>query len=207
MDNDSYLDDIRKGLKESVDFFSSQDKFIRERWIVTEFLTNLSIPFVETDFERPNSDPPDVVFRSEASEAQFEVKEILDKGRRRHDEYKQALVRANAAIHPGDLSQRYSPTDISLLEVFDRIYSVAKDFAKRKYSLEVRRQLDLLCYVNLKDVMLLVETSFPDISPLAALGYRSVSFVQGYRSCVLCADPSAASFLHVQPGIIHRVTP
>ncbi len=55
--------------------------------------------------------------------------------------------------------------------------------------------------------MRLVETPFPDINPLAALGYRSVSFLQGYRSCVLCADPGAASFLHVQPGIIHRVTP
>jgi hypothetical protein len=91
--------------------------------------------------------------------------------------------------------------------VFALIYCVAADLAARKYSLEVRRKLDLLCYVNLKDVMRLVETPFPDINPLAALGYRSVSFLQGYRSCVLCADPGAASFLHVQPGIIHRVTP
>jgi hypothetical protein len=71
MDNDSYLKDIRKGRKESVDFFASQNKFIRESWVVAEFLTNLSIPFIETDFKQCKIDPPDVVF----GEAQFEVKE------------------------------------------------------------------------------------------------------------------------------------
>jgi hypothetical protein len=202
MDDDSYLNDIRNGLKESVDFFASQDKFIRERWVVANFLTNLSMPFAETDLVR-GSDPPDVIFR----DAQFEVKEILDKDRKRHAEYKQALVRASAATDPAELLEEYSPKDISIQEVYALIHSVAADFATRKYSRDVRGQIDLLCYVNLEDVMGFIETPFPDVTPLAVLGYRSVSFLEEHRSCVLCADPSTPSFLHVPSGIIHRAVP
>lgn len=111
MEDKSYLHGIRDSLKESVDFFACQDKFIRESWVVANFLTNLSISFAETDLVR-GGDPP--------------------------------------------------------------------------------------------DVMRLIETPLPDVTSLAALGYRSVSFLEGHRSCVLCADPNAPSFLHVQPGIIHR---
>jgi hypothetical protein len=133
MNDDSYLNDIRNGLKESVDFFASQDKFIRERWVVAEFLTNLSMPFAEADLVR-GSDPPDVIFR----EAQFEVKEILDKGRKRHAEFKQALVQANTATDPAELLEEYSPKDVSIQEVYALIHSVAADFATRKYSREGR---------------------------------------------------------------------
>lgn len=202
MDDETYLNESRKGLKESVDYFASQDKFIREKWVVANFLTNLAIPFGEADLV-PGDDPPDVIFR----EAQFEVKEILDEGRKRHAEYKQALVCANAATDPAELHKGYSSKDISIQEVFSLVHSVAADLACRKYSPEVRRQLDLLCYVNLQDVMGLIETPFPDVTPLAKLGYRSVSFLDGHCSCILCADPSAPSFLRVQPGIIHRAIP
>lgn len=202
MDDDSYLNGIREGLKESVDFFACQDKFIRESWVVANFLTNMSISFSETDLVR-GSDPPDVVF----CEAQFEVKEILDKDRKRHIEYKKALARANLATDPAQLHERFSPKDISIKEVFALVYSVAENFATQKYPCEVRKNLDLLCYVNLQDVMRLIETPLPDVTPLAALGYRSVSFLEGHMSCVLCADSNAPSFLHVKPGIIHRAVP
>lgn len=202
MDNDFYLNAIRNGLKESVDFFASQDKFIRESWVVVEFLTNLSMPFDDADIVR-GSDPPDVIFR----DAQFELKEILDKGRKRHAEFKQALVQANAATNPAELLQEYSPKNISIQEVYTRIHSVAADFAARKYSRDIREQIDLLFYVNLEDVIGFIETPFPDVTPLALLGYRSVSFLEGHRSCVLCANSNAPSFLQVPPGIIHRAAP
>lgn len=199
VDDESYLNDIRNGLKNSVEFFASQDKFIRERWVVENFLTNLSIQFTETDLS-PGADPPDVIFR----DAQFEVKEILDKGRKRHTEYKRALDRANATVDPAETIEMYSPKDISVQEVYALVHSVAADFATRKYAPKTRIQMDLLCYVNLEDVTGLVETPFPDITSLALLGYRSVSFLNGHRSCVLCADPNAPSFLRLPSGIIHR---
>lgn len=202
MDDESYLNSIRGGLKESVAFFASQDKFICESWVVTNFLTNMSVPFAESDLVR-GSDPPDVVFFN----ARFEVKEILDKDRKRHTEYKMALARANVATDPAELLEEYSPKDISAQEVFALAYSVAENLATWKYPHEVRKNLDLLFYVNLKDVMRLIEMPLPDVKPLAVLGYRSVSFLEGHRSCVLYADPNAPVFLHVRPGIIHRAAP
>lgn len=202
MDDDSYLNDIRNGLKESVDFFASQDKFILESWVVVEFLTNFSMQFAEADLVR-GSDPPDVIFR----DAQFEVKEILDKGRKRHAEFKQALVQANAATDPAELLEEYTPKDISIQELYALIHSRAAHYAARKYSHDIREQIDLLFYVNLEDVIGFIETPFPDVTPLALLGYRSVSFLEGHRSCVLCANSNAPSFLQVPTGIIHRAAP
>ena len=83
MTDDEYLKSIREDLEESVDFFSSQDKFIREKVVVYDFLTNLSIEYEEDELLR-GGDPPDVVFR----DAQLEVKEIMGKGRKRHAEFK-----------------------------------------------------------------------------------------------------------------------
>lgn len=200
MDDDEYLQSIREGLKQSVDFFSSQDKFFREKWVVGEFLANLSVEYEESELQW-GSDPPDIVFR----DAQFEIKEIMDKGRRRHDEFKQALARAQAATDPDELLEEYSPKTITISEVYDLVYAQAADLAKRKYPPKVRKETDLLCYVNLVDVMRMIETPFPDVSALATLGYRSVSFLDGHRSCVFCAQPSALSFLRVHFGLTHRV--
>lgn len=200
MSDDEYLKSIREDLKQSVDFFSSRDKFILEKWVVNNFLTNLSIDYGESELLR-GGDPPDVIFR----DAQFEVKEIMDKGRKRHAEFKQALARANVATDPAELLEEYSPKDLTISEVYDLVYTRATDLAERKYPPQVRKQMDLLCYVNLDDVMGLIETPYPDVSFLAALGYRSVSFLDGHRSCVFCAKASAPSFLNLHHGIAHRV--
>ena len=200
MTDDEYLKSIREGLEEPVDFFSSQDMFNREKVVVYDFLTNLSIEYEEDELLR-GGDPPDVVFR----DAQFEVKEIMGKGRKRHAEFKQALARANAATDPAELLEGYSPKDVTISEVYDLVYALASDLTKRKYPPQVRKEIDLLCYVNLEDVMGLIETPYPDVSPLAALGYRSVSFLNGHRSCVFCAELDAPSFLSSHHGITHRV--
>src|SRR5262249_3318362 len=92
---------IRGALKESVAFFSSGNKGAIEQWAFTEFLRNLGVTFQEDEITviPPGQDPPDIIFRH----ASFEVKEVLDPGRRRHDEYKQALSKAIAANDPIEL--------------------------------------------------------------------------------------------------------
>ena len=57
----------------------------------------------------------------------------------------------------------------------------------------------------LDDVFGLVETAFPDLKALEALGYRSVAFVMGYRSSTLVANSDAPSFVRAAVGrIVHR---
>jgi Putative endonuclease, protein of unknown function (DUF1780) len=79
-------------VKESIHFFSSANKGAIERWACTEFLKNIDIDFQPDEVVPQAYDPPDFIFRN----ASFEVKEILDRGRRRHDEYKDALSNAQA---------------------------------------------------------------------------------------------------------------
>ena len=59
------------------------------------------------------SDPPDVRFR----DAAFEIKEILDEGRRRHADLKEGLEKAKAARVPSDLLEPLTPRDITYNEV------------------------------------------------------------------------------------------
>ena len=48
-------------------------------------------------------------------------------------------------------------------------------------------------------------TPFPDVAALSALGWRSVSFVKGNRSCVLLATPGAPNFIRNAVGrVVHR---
>src|SRR5690348_13841895 len=54
--------------------------------------------------------PPDVKFR----DAAFEIKEVLDEGRKRHDEYRDHLRRAWAARSPEELLEPYHPRCIYL---------------------------------------------------------------------------------------------
>jgi hypothetical protein len=201
MSDNDYLATIRSALEESVRFFSPQNKSERECWVVREFLDNLGVPSTESELRPVTDDPPDVRFR----EANFEIKEILDQGRKRHKEYKDALQKARAATDPSDLIERFTLRDVSLTEVCDLILADATAI-ENKYPADVRLQLDLLFYVNLEGVFGLTENPFPRVDALASLGWRSVSFVKGFLSCVLCATRHAPDFIQDSVGrISHRV--
>jgi Protein of unknown function (DUF1780). len=83
---DSDLDwkeDRIRALKESLAFFSNKEKLSREKWVVRRLLRALHIDFAEEEMAGAE-EPVDVLFR----DAKFQVKEILDEGRRRTDEFK-----------------------------------------------------------------------------------------------------------------------
>lgn len=75
-------------LEASVAYFSVGNKSESDWQTVTDLLLNLGVPFQESDLQwiAQGQNPPDVRFR----DAAFEIKEILDEGRRRHAEYKAA---------------------------------------------------------------------------------------------------------------------
>jgi len=190
MNDEDHLNERRNALKESVKFFASDRKVEREKWVVSKFLENLGLVFSNTKIIPVADDPPDIRFRT----AELEVKEIMDHGRRRHLEYKEVLDKACAAIDPTDLWEFYEPRDATLIEIYKKILKVSSGLLD-KYAPGVCRNLDLLFYVNLKDVMELIETPFPDTSVLRSQPWRSVSFVMGDRACVLFARDDAPTFL------------
>lgn len=198
-DND-YLETVRKAREESVRFFSSANRAERELWVANEFLTNLGIPFAQSDLVHVADDPPDVRFGG----AEFEVKEILDSGRRRHAEFKASLEKAKAAKSPSELLEHYTPRDITYAEIYELVEEKVLELST-KYSEKFRKELDLLFYVNLEDVHGYIENPLPPSEKLKALGFRSVSLVMGLLSGVLMVNECAPKFLSEKgPRVVRR---
>jgi hypothetical protein len=202
MTDEEYLESQRKARAESVEFFRAENKPERERWVAREYVTNLGLIFADAELVSSPQDPPDVLFRG----ANFEIKEILSAGRRRHQEYKEGLQEVLQATTPADLVEHFTPRDISIADVCALIFKEARALADDKYTAAaVRKGLDLLFYVNLNDVFGLVEAPFAELTPLDSLGYRSVAFVMGYRSSTLVAKGDAPSFIKsALRNIVHR---
>src|SRR5688500_12605280 len=108
MTDEEFIAATRDARKEAVRFFSAEAKPERERWVAVEFLTNLGMKFEAGEVLSSQTDPPDIVFR----DAAFEIKEIMDVGKKRHDEYKEALRRAEQARTVGELFEAYTPKDV-----------------------------------------------------------------------------------------------
>ena len=120
-------------VKDSIDFFSSANKGAIEQWACTEFLKNIGLNFQPDEVVLQADDPPDVIFRN----ASFEIKEILDRGRRRHDEYKDALSNAQAAKTEADLHAALlkvvTPENITPLEIGNLISAELTELVSKKY--------------------------------------------------------------------------
>jgi len=200
MCDEDYLEERRKALEESVAFFSPERKMERENWVVDAFLKNLGVEFSPSELVSEPDEPPDVRFR----DAQFELKELMDPGRRRHQEYRDALAKAQSATDPSELLEPFTPRDATPSEIYAAVFEAASALL-RKYPPATCANLDLLFYINYEDVMGLTEVPFPDVAALRAQPWRSVSFIIGHRACVLVAQPHAPSFVRAAQGkIVHR---
>jgi hypothetical protein len=200
MTDEEYLQAQREARAESVKYFGVANKPEREKWVAQTFLVNLGINHNAIELVA-GEDPPDVQFR----DARFEIKEILDPDRRRHQEYKDSLEEANRATTPRDLVRPAPFNEIAIAKVYELVLQNTEELSKNRYALALRRKLDLLFYVNLLNVYEFIEVPFPSVSALSSLGWKSVSFVKGHRSCVLTAAKDAPNFLRNNIGrVMHR---
>jgi hypothetical protein len=202
MNDEDFLKQSIRALEASVASFSPCNKRESERWVAESFVRNLHVKYDESEIVSPLDDPPDVEFR----DARFEIKEILDPKRRRHDEYRQELERAKHLTDPKELFRTFEPKDISLEEIYRRCEDVANSLVT-KYPAAVRSQLDLLLYVNLLGVMYVSELPYPDTAALASAGWRSVSFVKEQLSCCFHARSDAPSFIREAVGRVSHLHP
>lgn len=198
MDDREYIEAIRKSRKEAVSFFSSERKPERERWVVNEFLENFGISFNANDVVSSNDEPPDVIYR----EARFEIKEILDSGKRRHTEYKESLRRVEEATSVADLLDECTPHDIHYSEMCRHV--VDRLSKEKKYAPAVRRSLDLLFYVNLEEVRGYISDNLPSGQEIERFGWRSVAFISGPLNVVFHACSDAPEFLQAAQGKVVR---
>ncbi len=196
MTDEEFFENRRRALQESVEYFSVKNKPKRERWVCHEFILNLGLSYDEAEVITPDDEPPDVVFR----DCRFEIKEILDSGRRRHAEYKASLQKALKATDPQDLLEQFTPHDITPQQIGDRILKELKAL-QNHYALATRRNLEILFYVNLQEHFLKVGPMPPAIA-FALYGWRSVSAILGWSALVIFAALDAPLFLASNVGTL-----
>lgn len=170
----------------------------RERCVCAAFLRCMGINFQAEDIYPQKHDPPDVIFGS----SQFEVKELLDKNRKRTDEFRDRLnVLCAAGSMEDTLIDIKNPHPISLTELFDQIFNELKPKAI-KYKNNGYSGLDALVYVCLRNRFLDAKSVFPDSKSFANQGWRSVSFVFPPYACVMWADQDAPAILSCFTGVL-----
>ena len=198
MDEQAFLDDRRRALKESIAYFSGANKSAREQWVCISLLKALQIEFSKTEVRASPSDPPDVLFRT----AQFEVKEIQEPDRRRHAEYKEALKTAITASRAEELIEHFEPRDITPAEIGFLVVDKLSELAV-KYPDAVKGQNDLLLYVNLDDKYFKTGP-VPSADRFAKFGWRSVSVFENEVAIVLQVGDDAPEFLRVYEGKVEK---
>jgi len=187
-------------IKEARHFLSNACKRDREVWVVAHFLSQPHIKASEGEIQPSSDEPADVVYR----EAGFQVKEILDEGRKRGDEYKESLRKAENATSASEFLEEYRPKKTGCR---DLVHVVAKEARKWtcKYGPSEAAFVDLLWYFNLQDTHI-VRDELPEDDPhlVVMKEWRSVSVCAGDCALVLGVSEHAPSFLKEAKGKIYR---
>ena len=189
--------------KEAIHFFSNNCKSHREVWVVRHFLSQLCIEFSNEEIHASSDEPVDVVY----CDAKFQVKEIYDEGRKRGDENRESLRKAEIATSNSDFLEPYSP---SQKMICDDVASMVAERAlklhqQKKYGTIECKSTDLLFYFNLQDIHVVgdVLTDVDSYSSKMA-AWRSVSLFAGDCAFVLHASEKAPAFLKTAKGKVHR---
>lgn len=128
--------------------------------------------------------------------ARFEIRELLDEDRRRHDEWKNERERRIKAKSIDQLLQpRPSPVPLSYREIVSRIVKGLGE-KSAKYGRKICSGLDALVYVDLQNGSLDPASQVPDLLHLREQGWRSVCMLMPPVGHVLHATDSAPEFLH-----------
>lgn len=189
-----------EGLKETLEFFSPEKKVERELWIGRKFLSYLGFGDVLDEIQPSDDEPPDLIFR----EAKFELKEIMDEGRLRGKEYKEALATAKQATSYSDLLEEYSPQSLAICDAAE-IACQQAHFWSQKYASAVARNLDLLFYLNWQDYSI----DGNSLECLEALNqehfhmWRSVSVVSNDCAFVLSGHEESPGFIFGAIGNVY----
>ena len=179
-----------RALEESLAFFNNTGKLNREKWVARRLLRALHVDFQEDEMTAAE-EPVDVLFR----DAKCQVKEILNEGRRRTDEFKAKLEQAKSAADYSELLKHYTQIDITFSEIVRRCYGYAETLLS-KYGPRERMNIDLLCYFNWVEHQVV-----PPIEVLIKeLDFRSLSVVSNRFCAVAYANKNAPRLLRDNVG-------
>lgn len=180
------------------DLFSRKFKHWREWHNTVDFLTNLHIAVDDGQVFCSPQDPPDVLYK----DAAFEIKEIMDEDRRRHDEVKQARKNSLQNKERDNFTQR-SVIDL-LPEDAGRLILTQLEAMAGRYHASVKSRTDVLFYIN-KLGHWFDDGPMPSATLFEPYGWRSVSaLIASGVSIVFHAHTSAPQFLQDNLGKVRR---
>jgi Putative endonuclease, protein of unknown function (DUF1780) len=197
-----YIERLLTNAEEAVRFFSNAGKAERERLSCAMFLRALGEPFSveELVWVPDGQDPPDVKFRG----ARFEVRELLDEGRRRYDEVKARRQQYGQMKTADDIFVDVpNGSPISHGEVYTLLLAALAEKASR-YGVKGCGTLDALVCIQLRDRFLYPAPPLPDCTTLVQQGWRSVSIIMPMYSYVVYATDAAPAFLQEHVGQTRR---
>ncbi len=192
----AYIDDLKKHTEESITFFSNSMKPERERSVCAAFLRCLGVNFHVKEIVAKKNDPPDVVFSS----ANFEIRELYEVGRKRHDEYRDRLkeLKQSKSINDTLISIEW-PKPITYGFIFAGLESALSSKAK-KYGAEKCSSLDALVYVTFPQKFLDIKSKIPNSTRIEGQGWRSVSFIIPPFGHVVSCREDAPEFIKKLEG-------
>lgn len=201
MEFEEYKKELIEYFQESVRLFSNKGKKNLELWIAKRFLEIMRVSYIGSNLQQPKDDPPDVIF----STASFEIMELYDDARRRHDEYKEKLKKVEAAKNYSEVVN-VENWDLEPLSLEELLAVADEQLQKKKgnYSPDAKASLDVLIYVNLQKIIIddedLIFTS-PIPQGCSFRQWRSVSLLFNRQIvCVAHASPSAPDFIQAHVG-------
>jgi hypothetical protein len=194
-DEVEYLKSLRDHVAETRSFFGPKMKPERERTVCRAFLRCLGVKFDESEIIASKTEPVDVEFRS----AKFQIRELIESGRKRGDELKTLQQKYASANSIEDLATPFAPSqplsfDALVLELTKALQEKAAKYGSGCQG------LDALVYVNLEGQHLDAKSLLPDMSQSKKQGWRSVSILFTPYSLVLFAKTTAPEFLQKHSG-------
>lgn len=192
-----YLESLRAHAADTVHYLSSELKPERERAVCRAFLRCVGVSFADEEIVAPSTEPVDVSFR----DARFQVREVMEEGRRRGDEWKLRQTRWNRARSMDDITEAsVSSSPMQYIELIE-IVTQALEGKSKKYGKTQCSNIDALVYVNLTATRFLDPmTVRGNASGLEGQGWRSVSILFPPYGIVMSAGAGAPSFLHLLMG-------
>ncbi len=198
---EEHLIRLRKHAADTLRYLSNPLKPERERAVCRAFLRCVGVRFTDDEMKAPCQEPADVCFR----DARFQIRELIEPGRRRGDEWKQRQVRWNKACSVAETTERVIlPILMRRSELVDAVTGALESKSK-KYGPSGCSTTDALVYANLTDTRFLMRRSTAqDLNRLSAQGWRSVSVLFPPYGIVLFARDSAPEFLHRLVGKVRK---
>lgn len=198
MDWEEIKKDLIAQKEQAIRDLGNEGKSEREVLTVCAFLRCIDHFFEENTVKSTSDQFPDVYFGS----INFEVKELMDEGRRRLDEYKRNLDAIKRANSMQDLMEHYTPIEYTIRDICEKIQKRVNEISPH-YSEEARESANLLVYFNLIDVIV-PPPKQTDKVQFNGQDWRSVSVIGSSWSYVIAAGQEAPSFIHDNLNIFKR---